>query len=60
MDTDPTEDKADHPLAVLTAAIDGIYPPSLESDSKYGREVCMVEQGGELLEKTTEEIQRED
>jgi hypothetical protein len=51
MDTDPTEDKADHPLAVLTAAIDGIYPPSLESDSKYGREVCMVEQGGELLEK---------
>jgi hypothetical protein len=24
-----------------------------ESDSEYGREVYMVEQGGELLEKTT-------
>jgi hypothetical protein len=57
-DTDPTEDEVDHPLAVLIAAIDPICPPSSESDSKYGREVYMVEQGGELLEKTVEEIQR--
>jgi hypothetical protein len=28
-------------------------------DSEYGREVYMVEQGGELLEKTTEELQQE-
>jgi hypothetical protein len=31
----------------------------LESDSEYDREVYMVEQGDELLEKTTEEIKRE-
>jgi hypothetical protein len=31
----------------------------LESDSEYDREVYMVEQGDELLEKTTEEIIRE-
>jgi hypothetical protein len=59
-DTDPTEDKADHPLAVLTAATDPICPPSSKSDSKYDREVYMVEQGGELPEKAIKEIQRED
>jgi hypothetical protein len=58
-DTDPTEDKADHHLAILTATIDLIRPPSSKSDSEYSREVYMVEQGGELLEKTMEEIQRE-
>jgi hypothetical protein len=28
------------------------------SDSEYGREVYMLKQGGELPEKTTEELQR--
>jgi hypothetical protein len=58
-DLDPTEDKADHPMVVLTATIDPICPSSSESDSEYGREVYMVEQGGELPEKTIEEIQQE-
>jgi hypothetical protein len=56
-DLDPTDDKVDHPLAFLKATTDPIYPPSLESYSEYGREVNMVEQGGELLEKTVEDIQ---
>jgi hypothetical protein len=54
---DFTEGKDDHTLAVLVATTSPIYQPSSESDSKYGREVYMVEQGGQLLEKTTEEIQ---
>jgi hypothetical protein len=58
-DTDPAKDKADHHLTVLTAATDPFCPCSLESDSEYDREVYMVEQGGELLEKTVLEIQRE-
>jgi hypothetical protein len=33
MDTDPTEDKADHTVTVLTDAKDPIYLPSSESDS---------------------------
>jgi hypothetical protein len=45
---DPAEDKEDDPLAVLIAATDPFYWPSSESDSKYSREVYMVEQGGEL------------
>jgi hypothetical protein len=31
----------------------------VESNSEYGREVYIVEQGGELQEKTAEELQRE-
>jgi hypothetical protein len=58
-DMDPTEDKADHTQAVLTATIDPIYLPSSESDSEDGREVYMVEQVGELSKKTTKEIQWE-
>jgi hypothetical protein len=58
-ETDPAEDKVNHTLTVLTAAIDPICPPSLEFDSEYGREVYMVEQGGKLSEKITKEIQRE-
>jgi hypothetical protein len=58
-DTDPAKDKVDHTRAVLTAATDPICPPSSESNSEYDSEVYMVEQGGELLEKTAEEIQRE-
>jgi hypothetical protein len=59
MDTDPVEDKVDHTLAAKAAAIDPIYSPSSGLDSEYGREVYMVEQGGELPEKTTGELQRE-
>jgi hypothetical protein len=59
MDTDPMEDRADHTLATLAAALDPIYSLTLGSDSEYRREVYMVEQGGELPEKTTEEFQRE-
>jgi hypothetical protein len=53
MDTDPVEDRADHTLAALAAATDLIYSPSSGSDSEYSREVYMMEQGGELPEKTT-------
>jgi hypothetical protein len=59
MDMDPVKDRADHTLAAQAAATDPIYSPSLGSDSEYGREVYMVEQGGELPEKTTEEPQQE-
>jgi hypothetical protein len=55
-DTDPVEDRADHTLATQAAATDLIYTPSSGSNSEYKREVYMVEQGGELLEKTTEEL----
>jgi hypothetical protein len=57
MDTDPTEDKADHTLVVLAAAIDPIFQLSSESDSEYGGQVYMVGQDGQPLEKTAEEIQ---
>jgi hypothetical protein len=59
MDTYPIEDWADHTLAAQGAAADPIYSLSSESDSEYGREVYMVEQGGELPKKTTEELQWE-
>jgi hypothetical protein len=59
MDMDPVEDRADHTLAAQATATDPIYSPSSGSDSEYGREVYMVEQGGELPDKTTEELQRE-
>jgi hypothetical protein len=52
MDTDPTEDRADHTLVAQAATIDPIYSPSSGSDSEYRREVYMVEQGGELPDKT--------
>jgi hypothetical protein len=42
-DTNPTKDKANHPLAILTAATDPICPSSSKSDSQYGREVYIVE-----------------
>jgi hypothetical protein len=58
-DTDPVEDGADHTLAVQAAATDPINSRSSGSDSEYGREVYMVEQGCELPDKTTEELQRE-
>jgi hypothetical protein len=58
-DIDPLEDRADHSLAALVAPTDPIYSLSMESDSEYGREVYMVEQGGELPKQTAEELQWE-
>jgi hypothetical protein len=56
MDLDPARDKVDDILAVSLATIDPIYQSSPESNSEGGREVYMVGNGEELLEKTTEEI----
>jgi hypothetical protein len=56
MDAGSMKDIADHPLAAQAATTNPIYSPSSGSDSEYRREVYMVEQGGELLEKTTEEL----
>jgi hypothetical protein len=58
-DTGSVEDRTDHPMAGQAATIDPIYLPSSGSDFEYGREVYMVEQGGELPEKTSKELQRE-
>jgi hypothetical protein len=52
-DMDPIKDRANHSLAAQATDADLIYSLISESDSEYGREVYMVEQGGELLEKTT-------
>jgi hypothetical protein len=57
MGPDPSQDKVDHTLAVSAAIIDPIYQSSLESDFEGDREVYMVGQGDEPLEKTVEEIQ---
>jgi hypothetical protein len=59
MDADPTGDRANHILATQAAATYLIYSPSSGFDTKYGREVYVVEKGGELPEKTTEELQCE-
>jgi hypothetical protein len=59
MDVASIEDTADHPPVAQVATTDPIYSPSSRSDSKYGREVYMVEQGGELHKNTIEEVQRE-
>jgi hypothetical protein len=59
MNPNPAGEKADHTLAIPTAATDPIYQSSLEFDSKGCREVYMVGNGEELLKKTVEEIQRE-
>jgi hypothetical protein len=58
-DPDPTEDKADHTLAVPVAITDPIHRSSPEPDFEGDREVYMVRQGEELPEKIVEEIQRE-
>jgi hypothetical protein len=58
-DIDPTEDKANHTLAVPAATTDPINQSSLESDSEGGGEVFMVGNGEEPPEKIVEEIQRE-
>jgi hypothetical protein len=58
-DTYSVEDRTDHTLAALVATTDPIYSPPSGSDSEYRGEVYMVEQGGEMPEKTTKELQRE-
>jgi hypothetical protein len=58
-DTDPVEDRADHTLAAQAAIAYLIYSPLSGFDSKYDREVYMVEQGGELPDKTSKELQQE-
>jgi hypothetical protein len=59
MDMDLAKVGADHTLAAQTTTSDPINLPSSESDFEYGREVYMVEQGCEMSEKTTNELQRE-
>jgi hypothetical protein len=54
--SDPEGDKADHILAIPTTTIDPICLLPLVSDSEGGREVYMVGNGEELLDKTIEEI----
>jgi hypothetical protein len=56
---DPTEDRADHNFAAQAATTNPIYSVSLGSNSECGREIYMVELGGELPEKSTEELQWE-
>jgi hypothetical protein len=56
MDIDPASDKTDHILTVSVATTDPTYQFSPESDSEGGREVCMMGNGEEPQEKTTEEI----
>jgi hypothetical protein len=56
MDTDSVEDRADHTLAAQATVTGPFYSSSSGSDSKYGREVYMVEQGCELPDKTTKEL----
>jgi hypothetical protein len=56
MDPNPTRDKADHILAISATTTNPIYQSSPESDSEGGREVYIVGNREELLEKTTEEI----
>jgi hypothetical protein len=56
MDTDLLGDTTDHNSVVSAALVDPIYQSPLQYDSEGGREVYMVGQGEELLEKTTKEI----
>jgi hypothetical protein len=42
MDSDPSEDKADHKSTSSPATIDPIYQPPMESDSNVNKEVYMV------------------
>jgi hypothetical protein len=56
---DPKGDKADHILVVPTTEIDPICWSPLESDSEGDKEVYMVGNGEELLDKSFEEAQRD-
>jgi hypothetical protein len=56
---DPSRDKADHILVVLVATTNPIYQSSPESNYEGNREVYIVENREEPLEKTVEEIQWE-
>jgi hypothetical protein len=59
MGSDPEGDKVDHILAATIAPTDVIYLSPSESNSEGGREVYMVGNREELLNKMVEEIQRE-
>jgi hypothetical protein len=56
MDPDPTRGKTDHILAISATTINPIYQSSPESDFEGAREVYIVGNREELLEKTNEEI----
>jgi hypothetical protein len=53
---DPSRDKVDHTSAISVAITDPIYQSSVDSDFEGDREVYLLGQGDELLEKTVEEI----
>jgi hypothetical protein len=57
--SDLARDKADHTLSVPTGKTHQIYQSSPESDSEGSREVYMVVNEEELLEKTVKQIQWE-
>jgi hypothetical protein len=59
MGSDPTGDKANHTVAILTTTTNPIYESPLESDSEGGGEVYKVGNGKELPDKTIKEIQQE-
>jgi hypothetical protein len=56
MDSDPTQDNANHTLYPSTATTDPIDQSSSESDFENGGEVYLVGQGDPPLAKTTKEI----
>jgi hypothetical protein len=58
-DSDPKEDKADHILAVPTAAIDPICLSPPKSNSEDDGEVYMVGNREELHDKMVKEIRQE-
>jgi hypothetical protein len=55
-DSNPAGEKADHTVAILAATIDPIYESPPKFDSEGGREVYMVGNREELLDKMIEEI----
>jgi hypothetical protein len=58
-DSDPSGDKVDHNQASSPATIDPIYQSPPESDSEGDREVFMVGQGEQPIEKIIKEMARE-
>jgi hypothetical protein len=56
---DPSEDNADNTQVVPATVTDSIYQLPPEYDSEGDREVFMVGEGEQPLEKTIEEITRE-
>jgi hypothetical protein len=56
IDPDPTGDNANHTQAILIAIIDPIYQLPPETDSEGDRQVFIVGESEQPLEKTVEEI----